>query len=81
MGYLYLFLPSISGERLCNATVSVRPSVLLFVCLSVLSIDSSSDVQLIAAARAPAPVRSSEWAASMLWSEEDDRHKLAMPPP
>jgi len=42
-----LTLPASSGERLCNSTVSVRPSV----CLSVPSIDSSSDV---AAAQAPA---------------------------
>jgi len=38
-----LMLPSSSGERLCNATVSIYPSV----CLSVPLIDSGNDVQLV----------------------------------
>ena len=54
--YLYLLTlltpPAFSGERLCNGTVSVRPSV----CLSVMSIDSGSDVQVVAAGRVRAAV-------------------------
>jgi len=45
-------MPAFSGEHLCNGTVSIRLSVRLSVCLSVPSIESSSDV--LAAARAPA---------------------------
>jgi len=73
-------LPASSSERLCNGTVSGRPSV----CLSRRLI-SAATCSWVAAARAPAAdidrylppasQRSSERAASMLWSEED-RHRL-----
>jgi len=49
---LFLTMRAFSGEHLCNGTVSIRLSVRLSVCLSVPSIESSSDV--LAAARAPA---------------------------
>jgi len=68
---LLMTLSASSGEPLCNGTMSVRPSV----CLSVLSIDRSRDVQLLYRYLPAAPERSSERAASTLRSEQD-RHGL-----
>ena len=81
---LLLTPPASSGERLCNSTVSFRPSV----CLSVPSIASSSEVLL--ACRSPgsgggryratsAAGARAERAASVLWCEED-RHRLVVRP-